>query len=132
MLPPRPKSLSRLLVACSFLIGASRALAQSTAALQGTVTDAQGAVVADAQILVRNEATGVERTTKSDNTGHYLVAALPVGTYRIEVRAPGFQSAVVNNVPVQVARTAVQNIQLTLGGMAEQRMGQSDAPVVET
>jgi hypothetical protein len=132
MLPLHQKSLSRLLVALSFIIGATPGWAQSTAALQGTVTDAQGAAVAEAQILVRNPATGVERTTKSDNAGHYLVAALPVGTYRIEVRAPGFQSAVVNGVLVEVARTAVQNIQLALGGMAEELMVHGEAPVIET
>ena len=65
MLPLHQKSLSRLLVALSFIIGATPAWAQSTAALQGTVTDAQGAAVAEAQILVRNPATGVERTTKN-------------------------------------------------------------------
>jgi hypothetical protein len=132
MLPLHQKSLSRLLVALSFIIGATPGWAQSTAALQGTVTDAQGAAVAEAQILVRNPATGVERTTKSDNAGHYLVAALPVGTYRIEVRAPGFQSAVVHDVLVEVARTAVQNIQLALGGMAEELMVHGEAPVIET
>ncbi len=132
MLGPRPHSLSRPLVALCLLLVGAPALAQSTATLQGTVTDAQGGVVADAQILVRNQATGVERTTKSDSTGHYLVAALPVGIYRIEVRAPGFQSAVVNDVRVEVARAVVQNVQLAVGAMAEELMVQGEAPVIES
>src|SRR5690349_16261681 len=108
------------------------AFAQSTATLQGTVTDPSGAIVANAKVTVLNQATGIERTTQTDSSGNYQVAALPVGTYRIEVRAQGFQTAVVNSLQLEVSQTAVQNIPLTIGGASESVSVTSEAPMVES
>jgi protocatechuate 3,4-dioxygenase beta subunit len=64
---------------------------QSSATLQGTVSDQKGAVMPKAKVMVHNQATGLERTTETDNEGSYQVAALPVGVYRVEVRRPDFR-----------------------------------------
>ncbi|MDQ3816731.1 MAG: carboxypeptidase-like regulatory domain-containing protein, partial [Acidobacteriota bacterium] len=53
------------------------ALAQSTATLQGTVTDPKGDVVPNAKVIVRNQATSVERTSETDSDGNFQVASLP-------------------------------------------------------
>lgn len=84
--------------------------------MRGRVTDEQGAVLAGAEITVRNEATGAERTTVTDRLGEYLVAALPVGSYRLEVQSGGFQTSVVQNIRIEVAQAAVQNVKLSVGG----------------
>ena len=70
----------------------SHVLGQSTATVQGTVTDSKGAVVPSATVLLKNKATSIERTAQTDAEGNYQVAALPVGTYAIEVRANGFKT----------------------------------------
>jgi hypothetical protein len=57
----------------------SMAWAQSTAMLKGTISDATGAVIPGAQILVRNQSTGIERTTVRDETGNYQIPAMVVG-----------------------------------------------------
>lgn len=106
--------------------------AQSTATLQGTVTDPSGASVANAKVTVHNQATGIERTTQTDSSGSYQVAALPVGLYRVEVRAQGFQTAVVNSLQLEVSQTVVQNIPLTIGGASESVSVTSEAPMVES
>src|SRR5579872_5888016 len=59
------------LTACLFV--APNVAAQSTASITGTVTDATGAVVPNATVTVRNEATGEERTTQTDSAGLYVV-----------------------------------------------------------
>ena len=46
----------------------------STATIQGTVTDASGAVVPNAQVQVKNRGTGIVRTTTADGQGRYSVA----------------------------------------------------------
>ena len=114
------------------LLSDLRSLAQSTATLQGIVTDPSGGVVANAKVTVHNQSTGVERTTTTDASGAYQVAALPVGTYRIEVRAQGFQTAVVSSLQLEVSQTVVQNFPLTIGGASESVSITADAPVVET
>jgi Carboxypeptidase regulatory-like domain len=69
--------------------------AQSTAALLGRVIDANNAVVPRAKITVRNMETAMERIGETDDQGNYQIGALPVGAYRVEVRARGFKTKIV-------------------------------------
>ena len=114
------------------LLATSPALAQSTATLQGTVTDVKGAVVPNATVLVRNRSTSSERTTQSDTDGNYQFAALPVGLYTVEVRVEGFKTQVADQVTIEVAKTVVQNFQMEVGAISEQVLVSSDVPVIET
>lgn len=103
-----------------FLVPWSPIYAQSKAALQGRVVDLTGVAMAGVDITVRNRATGLERIVQTDGEGNYQVAALPVGAYRIEVRASGFQSQIVESLIVEVGLTAVQDFQLRLGDISQE------------
>ena len=118
-------------VVLSAFLGAN-ALAQSTAALSGTVSDATGAVVVNAKVVATNQATGVESATQTDTAGTYLFPSLPIGIYRILVTAPGFQSAIVANLKLDVATAVTQNIQLTVGQATEKIEIMADAALVDT
>jgi type 1 fimbria pilin len=61
------------------VLAATFALAQSTATLQGTVTDQSGAVVPKARVTVTNQETNLTRTSETDTTGNFLVPSLPAG-----------------------------------------------------
>ena len=119
------------LIALFFCFGCATVFGQSSATLQGTVSDPKGAVMPKAKVLVHNQATGLERTTETDSEGNYQVAALPVGVYRVEVQAAGFQTQVVNELSIEVARTVTQNFQLAVGGIEQQVSIVSDTPVIE-
>jgi hypothetical protein len=93
--------------------------AQSTATLQGLITDAQGAVVPGVSVVVRNQDTGVERAVVSDSAGQYLAASLPPGHYRVETKLPGFQDRMAD-ADLDVAKTVVIDFRLAVGGVAEQ------------
>jgi hypothetical protein len=123
--------LPLIALAVGLLVSVS-AFGQSTATVQGNITDSKGAVVPNATVVLRNKATSNERTTQSDSNGNYQVAALPVGIYAIEVRANGFKTQVADQVPMQVAQTVVQNFQMEIGAISEQVLITSDAPVIET
>jgi Carboxypeptidase regulatory-like domain/TonB-dependent Receptor Plug Domain/TonB dependent receptor len=69
----------------------------------GTVTDPSGAVVAGAQVTVKNLGTGLERTTDTSADGSYALPELPIGTYTVTVILTGFQTAVTTGVTVDVA-----------------------------
>ncbi len=58
-----------------------------TGTLQGTVTDANGAIVPGADIVVRNVETGQERNLKTNNDGFYTASFLPLGRYTIKASA---------------------------------------------
>ena len=114
------------------LLVSTPVLAQSTATLQGTVTDAKGAVIPNATVTVKNKNTSVERTAQTDSNGNYQVAALPVGSYQVEVKVEGFKTQVVDQVTLEVAKTVVQNFQLDVGAVSEQVLVTTDLPVIET
>jgi len=119
---------------CAFLamiMTTTPAWAQSTGAIQGTVTDTQGSVVPGATVTVRNVATGVERSTVSDASGEYITPSLAPGRYRIETHLSGFADQA-REVEVEVARTAVVNIRLSVGAVAEAVSVVGSTPVIET
>ena len=63
------------------------ALGQSTATLQGTISDIKGAVIPNASVTARNQGTAVERVTQTDSAGSYQLAALPAGVWASAVPA---------------------------------------------
>ena len=86
----RTRVLAVLLLA--FLGVAGAAHAQSfLGTIRGTVIDPQGAGVADAAVLVVDEATGVPRAVGTDTQGRFEASNLKPGTYRIEVTTPSFK-----------------------------------------
>src|ERR1700687_5548386 len=85
----------------------------------GTVTDPSGAVVAGATVKVRNVATGLERTTATSADGSYAVPELPIGTYSVTVTLAGFQTAVTNNVEVNVATERRVDVAFKTGQVSE-------------
>src|SRR5215470_11143981 len=115
-----------------FIASSSSILAQSTASLSGTVTDSTGAVVPGAAVVARNQATGIESGTTTDNSGAYLFPSLPIGTYRLEVKANNFQTAVLTDIKLQVASSQVRDVQLAIGQAAQTIEIIADAAVVDT
>ena len=93
--------------------------AQSTASIEGQVTDQNGAVVAAAEINAVSREIGIKRTSRTDDEGRYQIAALPVGSYRVEVRAPGFQTQIIEDSRIEVGRRVTQNFQLQVGDIAQ-------------
>lgn len=93
-------------------LGSTAALSQTTASIKGTVTDASGAAVADAKVVVTSQALGIERTTQTNSSGDYEVPALPPGVYSVEVQAQGFTSQIAKALTLQVSQNSVQNFSL--------------------
>jgi carboxypeptidase family protein len=84
--------LAAVLITFAFL-GQPAALAQTTTAtLTGTVFDASGAVVPDATVTLKNEASGDLRSTKSNGEGYFTFASVPPATYTITVEKENFKT----------------------------------------
>src|SRR5215213_8880913 len=126
------KRIAFFLMLVAALLATPSALGQSTATIQGTVTDSKGAVLPNATVVVKNRSTSTERTTQTDSDGNYQVPSLPVGVYTVEVRKEGFKTGVADQVTLEVAKTAVQNFQMDVGAISEQVLVSSDVPVIET
>src|SRR6266446_1194465 len=127
---PRVRPVSRLaakerlemklrLVTVFLLLAVGTLVAQTfRGTILGTVTDASGALVAGANVKVRNVGTGQERTTTTSSDGSYAIPELPIGTYAVTISQSGFQTAVANNVEVSVAGERRVDAQLKTGDVA--------------
>jgi len=85
---------------------------QTAGRIAGTVRDAQGAVIAGAEVDLENPATADKRTTNSDSTGNYSITLLLPAKYDMKIQAKGFTSAVFHNMWVGLAETATVNATL--------------------
>ena len=64
----------------------------------GTVTDPSGAVLANAEITIKDVATGVVRSVSSNSAGFYLAPNLPAGQYDLRITAPGFSAGTATGI----------------------------------
>jgi hypothetical protein len=115
----------------AIILSAAPAGAQSTATVQGTVLDTQSAAVPGATVVVRNTATGVERTLVTDASGSFIAASLPPGPYQVEISLQGFQTQT-RDITLQVSQTRALDIQLGVAAVAEQVNVTAEAPVIDT
>src|SRR5215475_6478830 len=120
-----------LLLVPAILLLAENLSAQTLASVEGQVVDQSGASVANATVVVTNNATSVSQTTKTDGNGNYRVPALPVGAYDVEVQASGLQRQRAQSLVLEVGRTTVQNFQLKVAQATDVVTVQSEAPLVE-
>src|SRR5215510_1079014 len=126
----RTRLLAAWILTLMVLAFAAGGFAQNTASIKGTVTDPSGAAVVGATVTVKG--VGIERTTRTSNTGDYEVPALPPGNYTVGVQNKGFQGQQATNVPLQVSQNSVQNFSLRVATASEMITVEASAPVVET
>lgn len=98
-----------------FLMASAVTYAQPpTATLTGVVTDANGAAVAGAEIVVTQSDKNFQRTTTSNSEGIYILSDLPVGTYSVEAASPGFNQLLVENVQMTVGQRVTLDLDLSV------------------
>ena len=123
----------RMMVALVIMAAGSLAAQTFRGTILGSVMDPTGAVVAGAQVKVRNLGTGLERTTVTGSDGSYSVPELPIGTYEVTVTQSGFQTFVANGVTVDVATERRVDAALKPGEVSQRVEVSGDLlPQVET
>src|SRR5262249_6602593 len=95
-----------ILAAVLLVVGSTVSSAQTTAGLNGSVTDATGAVVPAARVTVTNAETGIQREAASDAAGLYDVRLLQPGTYNLAVQKEGFRQLTREAVRLEVNQVA--------------------------
>src|SRR5712691_8675296 len=88
------------------------------ATLTGAITDAQGGVVPNAKISVRNLGTGIAANTTSNDAGAYTVPNLTPADYEVSVSAQGFSTAL-SKVTLTVGAKQEMNFTLTVGQITQ-------------
>ena len=115
------------------LLGQAFAQGGATGAITGTVQDQSGAVVANADVRIINQDTGtVTRITKTDATGSFYAALLPVATYTVQITNAGFREAKIPDVAVRVTETTRMTAKLVPLQVLEKVEVQALVQTVET
>ena len=135
--PARTPAFRRLfstsLAILALLLALTPALrAQENATITGDVTDASGAVVANASITLTNTASGVERKEVSNSVGAYRFANLGIGTYNLTATAPGFETFTKTGIVVNVAQTVAADVQFKVGSQTQTVSVQANALQTQT
>src|SRR5687767_8571419 len=106
--------------AVMLLVLPALALAQTvTGTLQGTVSDAKGAVVPGAEVVIRNIETGQERTVQTNGEGTYVAPFLPLGRYTVTASSAGFSKVAQENIEITLNQTRVINFTLNPSTVTE-------------
>src|SRR5262245_30171393 len=86
-----------------FFVSVVSLWAQATeGSILGTVTDPASAPIPSAIVTLRGENTGLVRSTRTNEVGEYVIAALPLGSYAVSVEQPGFKKAVFPGLAITV------------------------------
>jgi Carboxypeptidase regulatory-like domain/TonB dependent receptor-like, beta-barrel len=123
-----------LLIVLATMAVALPLFSQATAVVQivGVVTDPQGLAIPAAEVKATQTDTGFVRTTTTGTDGHYILASLPVGPYRLEVTSEGFMSHVQRGIVLQVNTNPVINVALEIGAVSQQIEVTAGATMTET
>lgn len=112
---------------------ASSTLGQTNkASISGTVKDPQGAVVADADVTVTNNGTGISRKLKTNSDGVYEVPLLDAGTYSVSVSKSGFKTVKQDNVILQTSTETRADIELPVGEISNEVTITAEQQLVQT
>ena len=102
------------------------------ATLGGRVTDAQGAVVPNAQVVVLSDDSNVKTRTKTNGDGNWLAQFLLPGHYRFTVTADGFTTVGRTGIELQAADAKFIDTQLTVGASSQTVSVDAAAPLIDT
>ena len=122
--------IGALLVCVALCPSASAQVAGGT--ISGTVTDPSAAAIPGAAVVIRNTATGVERTLSTNDKGFYSAPNLGSGAYQVTYSATGFATAVRDNLVLTVGGEVVANIELRVGEASETVEVQAKIPTIES
>ena len=106
-------------LAIASVLPVSAAAQAPLGSLTGTVRDIQNLRLPGATVELRNEATGAQQTTTTNEIGVFTFPQLPVGLYRVDVSLTGFKTQTYNDVTVTVGQEYSLAVQLAVGQLTE-------------
>jgi hypothetical protein len=104
----------------------------TTADLGGTIVDQSSAVLPGATVTAQNVDTNQARSAITDERGHFLIPALPPGTYTVRAEMPGFAPRTLEDVVLTLGSLSDVRLTLNVAGGQEIVLVAGDAPVIDT
>ena len=128
------KSIWLGMVVCGLaIILAPAVIAQQTnGIIQGTISDAGGAVITGATITVVNDSTQSTRNETTGTDGSFAFTELLPGHYHVSATKEGFKTENQKDIELHVASTVVLNVKLAVGTASEMVTVEANPLEVET
>src|SRR2546427_3799806 len=114
------------------LASAGLSRADVTGSILGVVHDRSQAVVAGARIVATNVQTNFKQETVSAADGSYRILALPAGSYKVTVTAPGFQQYTATDIELKVNDQFRVDVTLEVGSVQQEVSVTANAVQVQT
>ncbi|HEX3321132.1 MAG TPA: TonB-dependent receptor [Terriglobales bacterium] len=124
-------SSATLVLVCVVLLG-SVAHAQYRGALQGTVTDAQDAVIPGAKVSLIDKETNRTLEATTDESGRYIFNGLAPRPYKMEVTKDGFKKKSLDDIKIIAEQSNALNVQLDVGQVSDTVNVTDAAPLIDT
>jgi hypothetical protein len=121
-----------LLSLFGLFLAPGKAQVTAVAQVSGVVADPSGAAIANANVTMTEVDKQTTHSTKSDSAGNYTLPNLPVGPYRLEVRAPGFKDYIQNGLDLVANNNIQVNVAMQVGSATERVEVSATASMVET
>jgi hypothetical protein len=100
--------------------------------ITGTVTDPSGLVIAGATVEATNTETGVVYSGASTGAGNYAIPNMPVGSYALTVKVPGFKTYTHANLALAATQILREDIPLQVGTASETVTVEAQASLLKT
>jgi len=116
-----------------FLVASLPAVAQYRASLQGTVADAQGALIPGAQLVLTDKETNRMLAATSDQAGIFSFNELPPSSYSLVITRDGFKKKILDNVRIIAEQANALNVVMEVGGTSETvTVNAAETPTIDT
>jgi hypothetical protein len=113
------RRLMMFAVATSLTLILVQAAGAQTASVNGTVTDASGALVQNATVTANNTATNTSRSVETGTSGVYNLTLVP-GLYDLKIEKGGFRPVHFAAVTLTVDQALTLNAKMEIGSNREQ------------
>src|SRR6185369_563719 len=117
---------------CAFLLLGVLSAQTGNGTVTGVVTDATGAVVANAPIELKNTETGVIFRATSTDTGNFTITQVPIGSYELAATVQGFKKYTRQNLTMSAAQVMRLDIPLEIGASTESVTVSAESSLLQT
>src|SRR5467141_3245757 len=121
-----------ILVSLGGFSAAAYAQSAGSGSLSGMIQDAKGGVIPGVAVTVRNEGTGIEFPTSTNEAGLFIFPALPVGVYDLTADKSGFATLLQKGIHVDVGSKVNLDLSPPLASIQSTIEITAETPVIET
>ena len=102
-----------------------------TGTVSGTIQDPSGGVMPGVTVTITSQDRGFTRSTVSDQNGHFVFPAVPIGVYTVAAVLQGFETAQAAGNVVETDKTTTVLFTMKVGALTDTVQVRGDTPIVD-